>query len=161
MNNWKYTDATNTVVSRKLANGGSESRLFSALTPDTLVDPADTPSLADLKAAKNIQINKWRASANQTTFPHSGKLIACDSLSRSDIDAVASGISLNGTFPEGFPGAWKAVDNSYIMLPTIDSFKTLYASMTLQGTINFGRSQQLKTALVAATTVEQVNEIVW
>jgi hypothetical protein len=33
--------------------------------------------------------------------------------------------------------------------------------MTLQGTINFGRSQQLKTALVAATTVEQVNEIVW
>lgn len=117
--------------------------------------------LAQAKAAKNLQINEWRASANQTYFTHQTKQIACDALSRSDIDAVAGSISLTGAFPVGFPGAWKATDNSYIMLPDTDAFKAMYASMTLQGTVNFGRSQNLKTLLAAATTVGQIKAIVW
>jgi hypothetical protein len=124
-------------------------------------DPAPTPSLADLKTAKNTQINQWRGAANQTNFTHSGKQIACDALSRSDIDAVAGSIALTGAFPVGFPGAWKAMDNSYVMLPDVAAFKAMYASMTLQGTINFGHSQDLKAALAAATTIEQVTAIVW
>lgn len=119
------------------------------------------PSLSDLKIAKNNQINRWRAEANQTYFTHSGKQIACDQLSRSDIDAVAGSISLTGAFPAGFPGAWKATDNTYVPLATVDAFKSMYSSMTLQGTVNFGKSQALKTALAAATTLEQVNAIVW
>ena len=35
------------------------------------------------------------------------------------------------------------------------------SSMTLQGTTNFGHSQGLKASLAAATTVEQINSIVW
>jgi hypothetical protein len=88
-------------------------------------------------------------------------VIACDALSRSDIDAVAGSISLNGAFPAGFPGAWKAIDNTYIVLANVDAFKAMYASMTNQGTINFGQSQALKTALAAATTVQEVNAIAW
>lgn len=113
------------------------------------------------KVIKNAQINMWRAQANQTTFTHLGKQIACDQLSRSDIDAVAGSVSLTGTFPQGFPNAWKAVDNTYIMIPDIAAFKAMYASMTLQGTINFGRSQTLKATLNAATTIEEVEAIVW
>ena len=124
-------------------------------------DPMSAPSLDDVKAAKNLQINLWRGAANQTTFPHAGKLVACDALSRSDIDAVANSIALTGSFPVGFPGAWKATDNTYIMLPDVDAFKEMHASMTLQGTINFGRSQTLKADLAAATTVEQVNAVTW
>ncbi len=116
---------------------------------------------AALKAAKNLQINDWRGTANKTHFPHAGKLIACDALSRSDIDAVANSIALAGAFPAGFPGAWKAVDNTYIMLPNVDAFKAMHASMTLQGTINFGRSQTLKADLAAATTLAQVNALTW
>lgn len=116
---------------------------------------------AAAKAAKNTQINQWRATANQTAFTHAGKLIACDALSRSDIDAVANSIALTGAFPAGFPGAWKAVDNTYIMLPNVDAFKAMHASMTAQGNINFGHSQELKAALAAATTVEQLTAIVW
>ena len=117
--------------------------------------------LVAVKTAKNLQINEWRAQANQSHFTHTGKQIACDALSRSDIDAVANAIALTGSYPAGFPGAWKAMDNSYIMLPTVDDFKAMFASMTLQGTINFGHSQDLKTALAAATTVEQIDAIVW
>lgn len=118
-------------------------------------------NLAAAKAAKNNQINAWRATANQTTFPHAGKLVACDSLSRSDIDAVANSIALTGSFPAGFPGAWKATDNSYIPLPDVAAFKAMHSSMTLQGTINFGHSQTLKATLAAATTLAQVNAITW
>lgn len=113
------------------------------------------------KIEKNVQINEWRANANRTYFTHLGKQIACDSLSRSDIDAVAGSISLTGAFPVGFPNAWKAIDNSYIPLANVDAFKNLYGSMTLQGTINFEHSQTLKTNLVSATTLEEINAIVW
>lgn len=130
-------------------------------TITTLSAPTIAANLAAAKTAKNTQINSWRAQANQTSFTHATKQIACDALSRSDIDAVAGSVSLSGAFPAGFPGAWKAMDNSYLMLPDIAAFKALYASMTLQGTINFGKSQNLKTALAAATTIEQVNALVW
>ena len=131
-----------------------------------VADPVPTAedlanALAAAKTAKNNLINQWRAIANQTTFPHAGKLVAVDALSRSDIDAVANSIALTGAFPAGFPNAWKATDNSYIMLPDVDAFKAMHASMTMQGTLNFGRSQNLKSTLAAATTLEQVNAITW
>lgn len=118
-------------------------------------------TLSQLKAAKNLQISEWRAQANRSTFPYAGKVIACDELSRSDIDAVAGAISLNGAFPAGFPNAWKAIDNTYISLPDIASFKAMYNAMTAQGTINFARSQQLKTALASAQTAQEIDAIKW
>ena len=117
--------------------------------------------LVAVKAAKNLQINLWRAAANQSHFTYSGKQIACDALSRSDIDAVANSIALTGGFPAGFPGAWKAMDNSYVAIPDVDAFKAMHAAMTMQGTINFGHSQDLKAALAAANTVDQIDAIVW
>jgi hypothetical protein len=121
----------------------------------------ETASLDELKASKNAEINGWRAAANQATFPHAGKLVACDALSRSDIDAVANHIGLFGTFPTGFPMAWKATDNTYIPLPDVAAFKALYASMTAQGTANFEHSQDLKVALGNASAADAVAAIVW
>lgn len=128
--------------------------------------PVPTPveiaaQLAQAKLDKNTQINQWRAAASRSYFTHSGKQIACDELSRSDIDAVANSIALTGAFPAGFPGAWKAMDNTYVSLPDVDAFKSMFASMTTQGTVNFGHSQTLKAAVAAATTIEQVNAVVW
>lgn len=126
------------------------------------VDPGPTAEqLAKAKADKNMQINLWRAAANQSYFTYSGKQIACDQLSRSDIDAVAGSISLTGAFPTGFPNAWKATDNTYIPIPDIATFKAMYAAMTLQGTQNFGHSQSLKATVAAATTLDQINAVVW
>lgn len=117
--------------------------------------------LVAAKASKNLQINQWRAAANQSYFTYAGKQIACDALSRSDIDALANSIALTGAFPVGFPGAWKAMDNSYVAIPDVGTFKAMHAAMTAQGTVNFGHSQTLKAALAAATTVEQIEAIVW
>jgi len=118
-------------------------------------------ALATRKAAKNTQINLWRAEANQSTFPYQGKLIACDQLSRSDIDGVANSISLNGSFPTGFPNAWRCTDNSYIPLKTVAAFKAMYSAMTAQGSDNFAKAQALKTALAAATAQSEVDAIAW
>jgi hypothetical protein len=127
---------------------------------DTLV-PTPYVDIEALKAELNEKINQWRFEANQTSFTHQGKTIACDPLSRSDIDGVANSISLTGAFPQGFPGAWKAVDNTFVLLPDVDAFKAMYASMTLQGSINFGRSQELKAAVSSATTQEELKALSW
>jgi hypothetical protein len=156
-------------LKRQIADAGIDTSMTDAVarigTTTTLNAPIPSEAirltLAEQKTLKNTQINNWRAQANQSTFTHSGKTIACDALSRSDIDAVAGAIALNGSFPAGFPNAWKATDNSYLSLPDIAAFKAMYDSMTLQGTINFSHSQALKTTLASATTIDQVNSIVW
>ena len=124
-------------------------------------DARKIPNIPVLKAAKNVEINLARAAANQTTFPYLGKDIACDALSRSDIDAIANSIGLNDTFPVGFPMGWKCVDNTYIGIPDVASFKNMYAAMVAEGTANFNKSQQLKAALANATTEVAIRSIVW
>ncbi|TQK10260.1 DUF4376 domain-containing protein [Herbaspirillum sp. SJZ107] len=117
--------------------------------------------LDELKGRKNAQINQWRSAANQSTFPFGDKLIDCDALSRSDIDAVANHIGLFGKFPDGFPMAWKTADNDYIPLPDVEAFKAMYRAMTAQGTANFDRSEALKVALGNATDAAEVAAIAW
>jgi hypothetical protein len=133
----------------------NEARDGVELTPPAPVD------LAALKAAKNDEINAWRAAANQSSFPHDGKQVACDALSRSDIDGVANGIALSGGFPAGFPMAWKATDNTFIQLTDVDAFRAMYASMTAQGTANFNHAQDLKARLAVAGTPEEIAAIEW
>lgn len=133
--------------------------VISNQTSDELI--ASAAQLVAAKSNRNLLINDWREKANFTTFPYNNKLIACDSLSRSDIDAVAGHIALFGTFPTGFPGAWKYTDNTYLNLPDIAAFKAMYTAMTTQGTANFTHSQTLKSSLASAATIAQVEAIVW
>lgn len=121
----------------------------------------EQPDLQALKAAKDVEINAWRAAANLTMFPHAGKDVACDQLSRSDIDGVANHIALFGTYPLDFPGAWKATDKTYIPMPEVEQFKAMYRDMTAQGTANFAHAQELKLQLALADTPEEVAAIVW
>ena len=123
-----------------------------------------SPDLADieqLRSAKNSEINAARASANLGTFSHAGKLFACDSLSRSDIDGINGYVALNGSFPAGFPCAWKATDNTFLLLADIAAWKAFYASMVATGSAHFAHSQQLKAALSEATTIAEISAIVW
>jgi hypothetical protein len=156
------TDSTDTGPPAEIQG---KHRVFSAGSwayVDIPVEPSSpAPTVGELKAAKNEKINQWRAVANSSTFPHAGKVFQCDALSRSDIDGVANHIGLFGTFPQGFPGIWKATDNSYLSMATIDDFKDFYQSMTTQGTGNFNKAEVLKTQLAAATTPEDVDAIVW
>lgn len=121
----------------------------------------DPRSVLDLKAAKNEEINKARLAANQATFPFGGKNIACDPLSRSDIDGVNGIVSLTGALPNNFPMAWKAVDNSYVSIPDKNTWVSFYAAMVNQGVANFTKSQQLKAQLNSAADPDQIDVISW
>lgn len=121
----------------------------------------DLRTLADLKAAKNTEINTARLKANQSGFMYGGHLIATDTLSRSDIDAANGYIALNDAMPADWPGAWKADDNAYVPISDIATWKAFYSAMVAAGNTNFAKSQTLKTALAAATTADQVAAIVW
>ena len=118
-------------------------------------------TLEDAKSAKNAEINAARADANSRAFPHAGHEFACDALSRGDIDGINGYVALNGSFPAQFPGAWKAVDNSYYPLPDVESWKAFYAAMVATGAAHFAHAQELKALLSSATTIEEVEAIVW
>lgn len=117
--------------------------------------------LVALKAAKNAEINAARLAANFSTFPYADKAIACDQLSRSDIDGTNGFVNLYGTLPPGWPGGWKAVDNTYVPISSVDGWKAFYSSMFAAGNANFAKAQALKTQIEAATTPEEVQSITW
>lgn len=112
--------------------------------------------LADLKARKNAAINAARLKANQSHFVFMGKQIAVDPLSRSDIDAAHGAILMLGALPGGWPGGWKAMDNSIVPIADLATWGQFYGAMVAQGTANFTRAQALKAQLAVATTAEQV-----
>jgi hypothetical protein len=121
----------------------------------------DPRTLADFKAAKNLYINEARLKANYTSFQYSGKSIAADQLSRGDIDGVNGEVSLTNEMPANWQGAWKAIDNTYVGIPDVATWTLFYKAMVGQGSINFAHAQGLKAQLAAATTIEEVEAIVW
>lgn len=134
---------------------------FSVISGVVVAYVAPAPTLADLKAAKNAEINAARLTANRSTFVHLTKQFACDELSRSDIDGANGQISNLGAMPAGWPGGWKAVDNTYLPITTVVDWKAFYSSMFAAGAANFAHAQDLKTQLASATTPAQVAAIVW
>lgn len=126
-----------------------------------LADQLPSVDLAPLKAAKNEEINAARLAANFSTFEHAGKRIACDQLSRSDIDGTNGYVALNNAMPPGWMGAWKAVDNTYVSIPDVEAWKAFYVSMFAAGNAHFAHAQALKTMLAAATTAQEIEAIQW
>lgn len=114
-----------------------------------------------VKEAKKMEINLARLSANQTSFTHATKEIACDPLSRGDIDGTQGYVINANALPAGWPGGWKTIDNSYVVISTVDDWKSFYTSMYMQGLYNFGKAQTLKTAVDNATTAAEVAAIGW
>jgi len=122
----------------------------------------DPRTLADLKAAKNAAINSARLRANQSHFMFAGKQIAVDPLSRSDIDAMHGTVLMLQAMPAGWPGAWKAMDNTFVAIPDVATWGAFYGAMVAQGMQNFAHSQALKAQLDAATTPAEVEAVpVW
>ena len=121
----------------------------------------DPRSLDDFKAAKRIEINTARAAANLSSFQFAGKQIAADELSQRDIDKVALKVARSGELPIDFPGTWKAMDNTYVPIPDVETWDAFMDAMIAKGTSNFMHSETLKAAIAAATTVEEIQAITW
>lgn len=128
---------------------------------ETYSDTVPVPTLDASKSTKNAEINAARAAANTSIFAHGGKEFSCDPLSRGDIDGVNGEVALTGALPQGFPGAWKAVDNTWLPIPDAAAWTAFYRAMVAQGAANFAHAQELKAQLAAAITPEAVAAIVW
>lgn len=117
--------------------------------------------LVDLRNTKDKEINAQRLAANNSFFMFQGKKIACDPLSRSDIDGTNGHILLTNSMPPGWPGGWKAMDNTYVSITTKEDWVAFYTAMYVQGLQNFAKAQALKQQVVNATTIEAIRAIVW
>ncbi|MDP3228407.1 MAG: DUF4376 domain-containing protein [Acidovorax sp.] len=123
--------------------------------------PIEGEELEAMRTAKNAEIKAARLAANRSTFTHAGKQIACDDLSRSDIDGTNGYITLYNALPPGWPGGWKAVDNTFVPIATVADWKAFYTSMFAAGNANFAKAQALKAQLAAATDGAGVAGVAW
>jgi len=132
-----------------------------------------TPAEIDAKAAeyalqlellrnkKMSDINSARAQADGSYFEFGGKQIDADADSMRQINAITGYVALFNAFPPGFPGAWKTMDNSYLPLPDIATWKALVQSMAVTGTSNFLKQQALKTDVAQAASMAAIESIQW
>lgn len=114
-----------------------------------------------LKSAKCQEINAAKLAANRSYFVFQGKKIACDEHSRLIIDSVNGAVVLTGQLPTGWAGAWKALDNTFVPIPDVDTWRQFYTALAAQDQANFLYSQALKALVDQATTEEQVTAIHW
>lgn len=121
----------------------------------------DTRTLAEAQAARRTHINRMWAQADAGSFVYAGKDIACDQQSRGHIESMNGHITLFGAFPAGWPGQWKARDNTFATIADADAWKAFYGAMIAQGLQHFGKAQTLKAQIDAATSIAAVDAIDW
>ena len=119
----------------------------------------DPRTLEQVRAAKNEAINRARLRANQSHFTFAGKQIAVDPLSRGDIDGAHGAWLMSGGPPPGWPGGWKAIDNTYVPITDMATWGQFYGAMVATGTANFNHAQQLKAQLAAAPTIAEAEAV--
>lgn len=124
-------------------------------------DVIDTSSIEYLRSQKILEINRSRLAANRSHFEYLGKQIATDEMSMIDIIGVSNSVSLTGQLPVGFPGAWKAKDNTYVPIANVEEWRNFHSAMVATGTANFVKSEGLKAAVALADTPEAIAQIKW
>lgn len=132
-----------------------------ALAAGSLSVDENLAYLTQARLVQNGKINKWRQDANFSFFTYNGKQIACDALSRSDIDGTNGYIANTNKLPPYWPGGWLAKDNTYVSIGSIDQWHAFYTAMYGQGLVNFGKGQTLKQQLKKALTLEAIRAVVW
>lgn len=117
--------------------------------------------LVYLRDVKDKEINASRLAANSSYFIYKGKKIACNALSRSDIDGANGYVMLHQSLHPQWPGGWKTMDNSFVSISNVQEWTDFYTAMYNQGLMNFAKSQSLKAATVTAKSIEEIRQIKW
>jgi hypothetical protein len=129
-----------------------------------------TVSLDLMKVRKTAEITAARLKADADHFTYSyadtnggaaSKEIRTGNKDMIDLLTTNSYITLMGDFDEDWPGGWKAIDNTYVQITTIEQWKDFFKCMYKTGIANFKKSQLLKAQIEAATTLEEVASINW
>lgn len=162
------TYMTHYVSSGMLAAYSPEQRAAKANRPahraewsNTLMAWLDQRTLLDAKIAKGAEINAARRAALSGLFTWRGHQISHDDEARSNIESTSSYISSSGALPPGWPGYWKAEDNTLVPLTTLADWQDFLAARTARGTAIFSYSEQMKAQILAAQTIAEVDAVTW
>jgi hypothetical protein len=117
--------------------------------------------LTSAKAAKYLAIDAMREVANNTSFIYLDKDIRCGPPDRGDIDGIMGRVAMKGTLPPDWPGGWIATDGTFLEMADADAFIVFYDAMVAQGITNFEYAGSLKAIVAAATTLAEINAVVW
>jgi len=126
-----------------------------------LVISAPVVDLSTLKAQKTAEITQARLAADADHFVYQGKAIRTAEKDMNDLLVSDARISKGVGMPPNWPGGWKAVDNSFVQIASVDEWNAFFTAMYDAGIANFMHSQDLKAKIAAATTPEEVNAITW
>lgn len=123
--------------------------------------PLPVESLESAKARKNTAITQRRVSEDMR-FPHGGKWFQADLAAWKQISGIHGWVSAMNSLPPGFPGQWKAEDNTHLAISDVAAWWQFYGAVLARGSANFMHSEALKAQLSAATTVAEVEAVpVW
>lgn len=120
----------------------------------------DDRSLALMRSHKREEINAARQVADLGTFEFDGLQISRDEASQRAIAAVNGEVALTGSLPRGWPGGWKAVDNTLATINCLAHWEAFYSAFVAAGTANHQRAQELK-AQCAEAGPEALALITW
>lgn len=115
--------------------------------------------LSTLKQRKRAEITRQRVAADNDKFIYQSKMIKTADKDMFDL-LIADARWRKGT-PANWPGGWKAIDNSYVAISTVEEWDSFFIAMYDTGVANFVRSQKLKALLDEATTPDEVAVITW
>jgi len=137
-------------------------KLKPGLTPITeseakaILNPA--PTLADLKTAKNEEINTDRTSAMLAGMTYDGHTWQTDPDTRANLSGVVAGVAAGLPLPSGF--SWRTSDNVDVTMDA-DGVKAFGAAMLAWVNSIYQHSWDLKNTVKSATTNDEVAAIVW
>lgn len=122
-------------------------------------DVAET--LDTLKARKRAEITRQRLAADSGHFVYQGHAIRTADKDMFDLLIANARISMSTEMPANWPGGWKDMNDGYLPIGSVDSWKQFFIAMYDTGIANFTHSQALKDAIASAATAEDVAAIYW
>ncbi len=121
----------------------------------------ETATLEEVKLQKNAEITAAKIAANGGRFIYMGEEILVDEASFREMQSTCAWVAMTQSMPNNWPGGWKTVSNTYVPIPNVPGWVEFYGTMVQSGLANFNRSQQLKLAIAAASTHEELLLINW
>ncbi len=123
--------------------------------------PTIAAQLSTAKSAKVQQIIGWVNAANQGAFPYAGRLFGYEPSNAQQIAVVMAHVTKHGVFPASWLGGWKDINRVPLQMATVDVFLEFHTAMVNQGFANFLAGEYLQAMVEQATTLEQVDAVVW
>jgi len=121
---------------------------------DGVLSKKDFRTLEQLKASK---LKELEASYSNSIQQNIGYLDTTFQADKASQDLIASNLSV-GSVPDGF--YWQDINNEKVPM-SYEDLQGLASAIQTRGLVSFGKLQELKALVKEATTVEELEEILW